>query len=633
MPEGMTNLNQEDGVSDYYEVRPLNLNDKAAKKAALRELQIMQTQCLSDYKTWAKEYVKYQDFGKGKNVDVKLKQCNDQYTMSILMSCIGPLREGISFSSVFTSYLTYNMAKMSNPNMDEDMSRLLLNFREGLMSASETADGKSKFFINKLIKHTDKLVLESSTELMNNNIANNLRTHELDSLVMSPRQLAILKLNFMEQFYVDSRSIGSLSKIENRDKYFQLQDDYNTAIRHIEAIANNSGYNMDVVAVEERYFVGLKMETNPDYANIFSETQEAFGITPVYDEGDGKMWSGRFQTSDGHNYTTGGSKVGTFSPRKPFGLSFQSDEYEEAKFTTETSILNQKLGKISQLFQSAMVYVDSDDLELSKSEKAEMKKGIVEASERYKNQLRVQLKDDGVYNGDIKQIDKYLDETFPDLSDDKSSYLEDALKEDAMYQQFDGNVRYVVEKEILNAMRDDLINKCRLGAGSSIRNMRRTPGDRPLQNEIAKWIQEKGEANITSRQDIPDEVAKAHLALSAHRRSSVMGISEERTKDEVLRDSVDNYIDGMTTEERVDLILHTCSNMLSIKEEDAYRPPKYTVWTTEEERRARRGDPDVSKEDTEEKPKKRTREEFAEEDTEEESEDKSNNEEDDGPDV
>ena len=154
--------------------------------------------------------------------------------------------------------------------------------------------------------------------------------------------------------------------------------------------------------------------------------------------------------------------------------------------------------------------------------------------------------------------------------------------------------------------------------------------DEELYMDIIDLTRAKGgQENITSRQDIPDDIAKAYLALRAHKRSELMDVRDNRTPDDVLKDSVANYIEGMTNEERVDLILHTCSNMLSIKPEDDFQPPKYTIWTTEEERKARRGDPDISEDEAEESSSQDVDEKELPDVPDESSDDK----EDDGPDV
>ena len=592
MPDIRTNLNEEDGVNDFYEVRPLNLDDKFQKKAALRELQILQTRCLSDYKTWAKEYVKYQDFGKGRNVDVKLKQCNDQYTLSILTSCLGPLREGITLESVFTTWMTYSLAKATNKNMDEDMSRLFLHFREGLVQAADNSSGMTRRLLNRAIKASDKSITTTSADLMNNNIATNLRTHELDSLSMSPRQLAVLKLNFMEQFYVDSRSLGDMTKVENRDKYRELKQSYDTAVRHIEAIANNSGYSMDVVAVEERYFVGLKMQTNPDYANVFNETS-TFGIVPEMD-GDGNVWSGRFKTADGHSYTTGGSKVGTFSPREPYSLKFNAKTYDPGN-ALSAERLSHNLADISTLMEASLLYIDSDDCDLSKSDKKEIKENIRNSAERYKNQLFNQLRDDRVFDGNEKQIRNYIDSMFADMNNDTA--IHDKKVSDPAFQ-FHNHVDYVVEKEILNSMRDNIIEGARAGTLTMIPPIEALKGSKyDPQSALMYYINETGyndnPDSIKSRQDISDDFAKMYLYYQAQAKAQANDYNDSRTIDEILKDTVNNYIDDMSNEERTDLMLHVCSNMLSLSKEqrdDGWKAPKYTVSKTKEERKARRGE-------------------------------------------
>ena len=116
-----------------YETDTVNLKSDVSIESSLRELKTLQQQCIADYKEWANHEVKYTDMSADdKATAAKMKKCNDSYTMSMLMNCMAPLGQGVDVQSLLSSWVTFKVAEMMNPNLKQDTSRLLANFRTEL---------------------------------------------------------------------------------------------------------------------------------------------------------------------------------------------------------------------------------------------------------------------------------------------------------------------------------------------------------------------------------------------------------------------------------------------------------------------------------------------------------------------
>ena len=321
-----------------YDVTPVSISERSATNAALKELSVLQNNLMTDYREWAKEEVKYNDLDAS---CANLKQISDDYTMQMLMNCINSFQNGITFGSLLSTMMSYKMASTADPQFEQSVSRLFLNIRESMGSQIEERyahQGK----VGKLLelpahslfsKVSDDYLTTKSARGTHNAINYALRSNTLDDLVMTPRQVAALKVNFMEQYYVDLRKYNNGDSSFDSD-YARCKRDYEIAMKHLENISASSGFDMSVVAEEERYIVGLKMLENPKYATIFNETFDLDGAVPVVDSNG--SWSGEFKTRDGHEYNIGNIndlKQGSFTVRQPFG--YGSEDYlqmAETKF-------------------------------------------------------------------------------------------------------------------------------------------------------------------------------------------------------------------------------------------------------------------------------------------------------------
>ena len=561
MAEIMNSMAEDDGVSNY-KVSHAKLGDeskesKLSKKAALRELHILQDHTLQDYKIWANQYIKYRSFDGDKDVDVKLKQCNDAYTLSFLCNCVSSFRNGIDISSMATAWFTYKFMQFSNPNMSEDMSRLALNLRDSLVEARDNGQltGVIGVIGKKFIKHYDDNMLAYSADRMNQNIERNISDHTLDNLSMSPRQLAVLKINFMEQFYVDSRSIGDLSKPKNMEIYRDYRNAYNNAIRHIEAIAKNSGYGMDVIAAEERYFVGLKMATDENYHKVFSETGKPFGVSMSYDNDDDKTWSGRFRTADGHLYTVGGSvHSGAFTPREPLSTDINS---------TQAKSIN----AIGQIVASAENFLSDGRCKFSKSDCEFLKGAMKEASSDYESYLDSVLKDDNVSDASVRK--QFIKDTFLDgkfTAGNNNTYSD--VSRDPV-NDFDENMRYVVRKDMYEYYRTVILNLATKGhevtvtqhTSADTPDFRKALKDAKMQNPLSA-------DQLRESKDIPDDVVKAYITGKFKKdyaddpTSEVNALVNTDDPDAIIDYLIDRRIEKKSPEEKRELLIHTCANMI-----------------------------------------------------------------------
>ena len=292
------------------------IRHKSDYKSAQRELESLQRSAIADYSKWAKETVKYDNLD-GDNAATNLKQYNDTYTMSMLMGVIQPLENGCDIGSVLQCLMSYNVVCIMNPDLDMDSSRMFYNFKNTV--APMVTDLKSDHpvigrLLSPALSGVDGALSEAGGAAMATTIDAHEKVHDIDSMYLTPRQVAALKLNFMEQYYTDLRSTSDSYKRK------EFTADYNKAMKHLNAICSNGGYDMSVVASEERYLVGLKIQDNPNYMTMFSETFDVFGVKIDKDAVEtSQRWTGQFISTDEHTWYGGHDLAtnGAFHVRMP----------------------------------------------------------------------------------------------------------------------------------------------------------------------------------------------------------------------------------------------------------------------------------------------------------------------------
>lgn len=417
--------------STSYEVPSVDIQSDSQKKAALDELRINQLNMIIDYKDFAKERVHYRDLGKSKSAQ-SLKECNDAYTLSMWMGCLAPMRGGVDASSIFATWFSFKAMDALNPSFKEDSSRMMANLRASLSPQLSSFGDKHKSW-KKFISTLDNELATTSAVDMNNEIVKSLDNNSLDSMIMTPRQLASLKMNFSEQYYDDIREVkrnGGTSVDMQRCK-----DDFEKAMQHLEIIADNGGFDMAVVASEERYLVGLKIMEQPEYANVYDITSDIYGARPdVSLSGDSALWSGDFYTGDGHKYTTGGYRYGAFMPRDIISM----DAEQQRRY--EDSVVRK-----GQQLASMAYYLESDDCVLDASSKKEVKSKLNQMKSEYRASLKHMLEDDGESKNTIKELVGRFDSSY------KKTYAGCKNGSDE-HKALVGEINHIVDKHCVQSL-------------------------------------------------------------------------------------------------------------------------------------------------------------------------------------
>lgn len=370
-----------------------NVNVKIDRKNAYKELESLQKSAIAQYSKWANEDIKYSALDSD-SASKNLKQYNDTYTMAMLMGAISPLERGVDLGSVLQCMISYNIIRTLNPNMDMDSSRMYYNFRNTIapMIADLSIDHPiaGKLLSNTILKSVDRTLSTAGGARFATTIDAHEKVHDIDSMYLTPRQVAALKINFMEQYYSDLRSTND--DYRRRD----FTDKYSKAMKHLETICKNGGYDMSVVAAEERYLVGLKMEQNPKYVTMFAETWDVFGVKMDQNAvNETKRWSGQFIRTDEHewfgdkNITTNGA----FHVRMPMVLGTFEDTGD--KKDKDKSLRSQLLQHANS-FDEMRAYVDSPMFTGSDEDRDLLLDEIKKNEKEYLKRVEVIIQTDGI---------------------------------------------------------------------------------------------------------------------------------------------------------------------------------------------------------------------------------------------
>lgn len=489
--------------SDFFSVE--------ARDHELAEFRMMQDRNLfSGYLEWGEHEVRYTDADDGESVK-KLQSRNDAYTMNMLMSCIGPLRQGISPGSLLQVWLSYQVISTFNENMDVDVSRMCSNMRQDLermRSAFEARGPLAKFAFNRVSGFLDGYLNAAAGSKMSKSVGEAMAHDTLDELVMTPKQLAALKVSFMEQYYVDLRS-G-----EHTDAYLTRR--YNRAIGHISAIARNSGFDMSVVAAEERHIVGLKIAANAEYANVFNETCGTYGAKPCLTE-DGR-WSDNFVTADDHQYTVGGNAAnGAFTVRMPAA----GDDVENPGKAVTYEALIEDARRSANEFAGMMLWVNSKECPMDAKDRKYVIGELEKLKQAHIDGMCSMMEDDG------------LGEHARDIRERFEAHYESSygLGMESQYGESIGSeVKHIIDKEVMTRMGmapdGDVLAR--------VANRDKALLDRPEFLELKR---------------LDEEAAREH------------GGSSDRNALEIVEDARLNFLEGMAPSEIVRLMLHAGANV------------------------------------------------------------------------
>lgn len=504
--------------SRQYMVQGSDIDTGRSLKEAMAEFALLQDDALeSHYMNWAKHPVNYARL-EDENAVNNLKQANDAYTLSMLMNCVSPLRQGIKASSLMQAWMSYKLIASINPSLEGDISRLCANLRQDVGNVSKNITGPAKMFVKPLMGSLDGFLANTSAQKMGQSVRTHMDEGTLDEMVMTPKQLAALKVTFMEQYYKDMRTSDRNPQA--------MKKDYDAALGHLQVIAKNSGFDMSVVAAEERHLVGLKIRVNPDYQNMFMETSDIYGAHPVLDENG--LWSSRFETADGHEYTVGGkAAVGAFTPRPPIDTeSVLYGEGNEPNGTTGAFVQN--LRNRGERFAYMEMWLDSEDCPLSNRVKAQVKSDLVQYEKEYKELVEHQLMDDGVYKGSAREAKKAASMFWESTFDQAKETALELGRDDAEYCGFQLELHRIVDKEVLTK------------AGVKIRD-----------NTYANIENNVESAELRQLRDYMEERARRHEGPEAMDVGTGVDIAVRMRE---------NYLEDMTVDELSRLMIHTGAN-------------------------------------------------------------------------
>lgn len=479
---------------------------------------------LNHYQEWGRQEVKYTSTSSKEQVK-RLQARNDAYTMTMLMNCVGPLRQGISVGSLMQVWISYQTICTFNENMDMDVSRLCSNMRQDLerMKGSFESRGPgAKFVFGKVTNWLDGYLASVAGSKLSESVEFSMRQGTLDEMVMTPKQLAALKVSFMEQYYFDMRN--------PENSKTQISTWYNNAILHLENIATNSGFDMSVVAAEERHIVGLKIKQNPDYANLFNETAGAYGAQPMLDD-DGK-WSDKFVTADEHAYTVGGKpRKGAFTVRMPEDLTVQDGyplaalkDMSEHPFRGPGDKKANSAGRVAETareFASMVSWANSDACRLKGKDKQYVLDYLAASREQYKTGVLTRFVHDGaVENGN--NLVKLFDQEYQDTLECGT----ECQPGEALQVEMD----YILNKEILGKAGMDNSNQVLMDIMTHAKGVNNYPDFLELKKRADRMAIEHGEP-------------------------------ADRTAMDLIKDMRENYIDQMTPDEVARMLLHVGANI------------------------------------------------------------------------
>lgn len=341
---------------------------------------------------------------------------NHQATESMLFAAYSPYfdHDGINLSSFFMSQAAKSIIRHLDPNFDMEVARLEEHFAETLHDMKHPkAKGLEKLFMNDSVMRSM------------NGFKQAVHDRNVDGLIMSPVRLAEIKVACDKQFYTRSRACHSMDEIK------ELQAKYDRSIGFIGNIAKRNGYDMAAVASEERYIVGLKIKEDPNYANIYNETYD-MGAEPdfQYDVTDKhtRIWSGRFKTVDGGEYTVGGHvNKGSFTVRLPFGY-IDTDKPQSTKIHSDIDP-RKRIGEEYKIrakeWGSIVRYLNSSNCVFSDDMRDAIKSRVNSEINDYRDRMISAMRDDNVYVSDSdgkKEWNKYFNKIYKEMveSDDVS---------------------------------------------------------------------------------------------------------------------------------------------------------------------------------------------------------------------
>lgn len=543
-----------------YVIKGTNMTRRDLKEAYREIDRYSNDSLLLSYSDWANEAVHYNDISE-KQIAEKLSNANDGYTLSMLANAFSTLgKGGIDTDNFFKFYLSMYVMRLTNPEMDMDLSRTFNMIGSNLNDASNNLPfgvrTLGRFALNNAKNCCESVADARFGSALNRGLAN----HDVDSIRMSPRQLAAIKVNFMEQCYCDMRKAGN-----NLQDVDRCEAAYNHAVAHINQIARNNGFDMSVVAEEERYIVGLKMRKNPRYGLIFNETTGPYAAKPMT---DGSKWSGRFETGDGHEYTVGRHvEMGAFTIRRPAQSTYVKTN-EKGKDAIED-----KVSRYAAQFATMFDFAENGPYKFSKEQKADIEFNINTQLSAYRKSVKAMLVDDGIVSGADEANEwweKHFIEPMNKTREDnkrsdysKADYTISPIgdyseKELTIYGGFSSEVDRTLNKTIFDKVGLTFDKSTEKYLRQADYNIRENESRRKAGFKMRKFIDSSDlKDNFPAMAAIKDEVA----ARSSQNEKNGNSAKDERKSWEILKDMRINYVRTMDADEITALLMHSATDL------------------------------------------------------------------------
>ena len=387
----------------------------ASERNARKEIEYVINHSVQSMEEWADQDLNL-DLS-DEEIKERMRKSNNTHTLSMLSSIYSPCVEsGFKMSSFFSMMFMRTAFEKINPNFNMDVARLEASWLYNVDDADHPK-----------MKGIKKLIQEDYMSRTNVSINEHLKNHDMGSLVMTPMHLAAIKCSFDKQAYVAYR------KCKTMDEINAVEKKYDKAIQCVKSVAQNSGFDMSVVAAEERYIVGLKIRHNPDYANMYYETYN-MGAEPDfnYDRAGNKksrVWNGIFKTVDGGDYTVGNHKdKGAFTPRKPYGVIMTNrlqSKNIHLSVDPKDRICEHFVVRGKE-WGGAMRFIQSDDCKFSDDVKKQLVSKIQSEINYQRDSLISAMLDDKVFKSKAEGRE-YWDKSFGKAYNDMVKLSDDAL--------------------------------------------------------------------------------------------------------------------------------------------------------------------------------------------------------------
>lgn len=396
-------------------------------KRIIKEYNNLCDTTMLDYKKLAKIDVDYRNASPDR-VAANLRTHNAVYTLAMISNVVSVLdNNDLTLQSLFEMGMTYNMLMGFNPDVNMDMSRLFTQIRDSVYSFKDNKNIPMRnwpiiknvvdFGFNTVGNTVDKV----SNSALKSAIDEHIVDGRVDDLVMTPRQVACLKINFAEQCYDDMRKDPT-----NQVHIDTCMQNYNTAIDHLTVIAANSGYDMNAVLAEEKYIVSVKMQNDKNYANMFEDTYKLYGSRPVmFDSSKTSHFDGRMETADC-------TPCEALVVRQPI---------------SDVKAFNEYMSRCGEQLGLAVRYLHSSECNLSEAQKDKLVSGINSYISDFEHRTANLCKNDKL-DGDF-------------MSEFYDSYKNASKCDETDYrlQMFSAEFNHVACKAFIKDHRPDLIEK------------------------------------------------------------------------------------------------------------------------------------------------------------------------------